>query len=256
MKKKLRVLIAPLLVFVIYIPAVSGQANLTFSGGNGTPLTVTLQQAVSYTITNTQCDSNTGPIFTIDEAGNPLNGTRSAVGTITFSINGGAAQPITVVRSGTNFGNFTTNDLWVYGNLPNLANGSTVVLSAGTITTTSNVAAAPPANGNFTTFINGGTGVLCSTNGVAVIPTAASVSISGRVFASSKRGLSNASVYLTDSEGNTRTARTNSFGYYHFEDISAGQTVSLIVVSKRFQFAPRILNLNEEVTQLNFVAEN
>ena len=89
----------------------------------------------------------------------------------------------------------------------------------------------------------------------AAPPTAASVSISGRVLASRKRGLANAIVYLTDSEGNARAFRTNPFGYYHFEDIPAGQTVIVTVVSKRFQFSPQVLNISEEVTELNFVAE-
>jgi len=61
---------------------------------------------------------------------------------------------------------------------------------------------------------------------------------------------------LTDQNGNTRVSRTNSFGYYRFEDVQAGQTVIVTVVSKRFRFAPQILNLTEEATQVNFVAEN
>lgn len=88
------------------------------------------------------------------------------------------------------------------------------------------------------------------------VTTAASVSVSGRVITSSRRGLANAVVYLTDSGGNTRTARTTSFGYYRFNDIAAGQTVTVTVVSKVYQFAPKVLNLNEEVTQLNFLADN
>ncbi len=54
-------------------------------------------------------------------------------------------------------------------------------------------------------------------------PTAASVSISGRVMAG-KQGLSRATVYLTDQKGETRTARTNSFGYFRFEEVEVGET--------------------------------
>jgi subtilisin-like proprotein convertase family protein len=85
--------------------------------------------------------------------------------------------------------------------------------------------------------------------------TAASVSVSGRVLTNGKRGLSNALVYLTDSSGGTRTARTNSLGYYRFNDIAAGQSVTITVVSKRYQFAPQIVNVNEEMSGLNFLAE-
>lgn len=89
----------------------------------------------------------------------------------------------------------------------------------------------------------------------AASPTPASVSISGRVLTDKGRGLANAIIYLTDSEGNTLSAKTNPFGYYHFEDVQTGQAVVVTVVSKRFQFSPQILNLTEEVTQLDFVAE-
>lgn len=85
-------------------------------------------------------------------------------------------------------------------------------------------------------------------------PTAASVSISGRVMTVNGRGLTNALVYLTDSEGNTRTARTSSFGYYQFSDIAAGQTVIITVVSKRYQFAQQALNVMEEINDVNFAA--
>jgi hypothetical protein len=130
-----------------------------------------------------------------------------------------------------------------------------IVLNAGTVMTTSNAAGPKPENGSYATFITDGNGFQCSDNGVATATTAASVSISGRVSTGSRRGLANALVYLTDSEGNVRTARTNSFGYYRFEDVQAGQTVVMTVVTKRFQFVPKVLNLNEEVTGLNFLAQ-
>jgi predicted outer membrane repeat protein len=87
------------------------------------------------------------------------------------------------------------------------------------------------------------------------ITTAASVSISGRVLANSTRGLSNAVVYLTEATGEIRAARTTTFGYYRFADIAVGQTVTITVVSKRFQFAPQMLNITEETEAVNFIAE-
>ncbi len=87
-------------------------------------------------------------------------------------------------------------------------------------------------------------------------PTAASVFISGRVLTSSGRGLAKASVYLTDQNGNIQVSRTNSYGYYRLENVQAGQTAILTVVSKQFQFAPQVLNLDQDLTHLNFVADN
>ena len=86
-------------------------------------------------------------------------------------------------------------------------------------------------------------------------PTAASVSIGGRVFAGEGRGLANASVNLTDATGTTRTTRTNSFGYYRFGEVGAGQTVIFSVVSKRYQFAPQVISVAEGVNELNFFAQ-
>ena len=83
-------------------------------------------------------------------------------------------------------------------------------------------------------------------------PTAASVTISGRVFAGKGRGLVNATVYLTDSRGETRAARTSTFGYYRFDDVAVGQTVVVTVVSKRYQFTPQVFSITEELTNLDF----
>jgi hypothetical protein len=253
MKLTLQFIIATFIVLVIYMPAVHGQANLVFSGGNGTPISITLQNSVTYT-TNLNCGNN-GPAFFFDEAGNPF-GAREVTGTMTFSINGGTALPIAETSSGFNRNDVSVNDIYVYRGGLNISSGVTVVLNAGTITTTENVAAAPPANGSYTTFLADGYGVRCGANGVAVTTTAASVSISGRVLTNSKRGLSNALVYLTDSSGDTRTARTNSLGYYRFEDVTAGQSVTITVASKRYQFAPQLVNVNEEMSGLNFLAEH
>ena len=81
--------------------------------------------------------------------------------------------------------------------------------------------------------------------------TAASVSVSGRVLVG-KRGLLNATVTLTDQNGNSRTARTSSFGYYRFDEVEVGQTYIVSVQSKRFQFATQVVSVSEELSELNF----
>ena len=86
-------------------------------------------------------------------------------------------------------------------------------------------------------------------------PTAAGVSVGGRVSVGS-RGLTNASVFLTDSDGRVRTARTTTFGYYHFEDVPAGQTYIVTVISKRFTFQPQVISVTDDLTEVNFVAES
>ena len=84
-------------------------------------------------------------------------------------------------------------------------------------------------------------------------PTAAGVSLGGRVTFG-KRGLVNATVYLTAQNGETRAARTGAFGYYRFTDVAAGETYIVSVVSKKYSFAPQVVNVTEEVSDLNFTA--
>lgn len=86
-------------------------------------------------------------------------------------------------------------------------------------------------------------------------PTAAGVSISGRVSVGG-RGLTNAVVYLTDQNGETRAARTSTFGYFRFEDVAAGETYIVQVVSKRYFFTPQVLSVSEDITNLTLTAQN
>lgn len=106
-------------------------------------------------------------------------------------------------------------------------------------------ATATDVNGNTSEFSR------CAT----LAPTAASVSISGRVTTPEGRGLRGARVTLTDSQGNTRTAMTTTFGYYRFEDVSAGETVVISVSSKQYLFAPQVVSVMEDLNELNFTAQ-
>lgn len=87
-------------------------------------------------------------------------------------------------------------------------------------------------------------------------PTAAVVSIGGRITASDGRGIRNAIITLTDSNGASRRTQTGSFGYYRFTDVEVGQTYVLTVISKRFVFAnpTQIITVNEELSEINFNA--
>lgn len=75
----------------------------------------------------------------------------------------------------------------------------------------------------------------------SVIPTAAAVSISGRVL-SNNRGLANARVELTGANGTTRQVNTNSFGYFTFSEVEAGGTYIANVWAKRYAFAPQVIS--------------
>lgn len=85
-------------------------------------------------------------------------------------------------------------------------------------------------------------------------PTAASVSISGRILTPSGVGLRNAVVYLTTQQGEVLTTRTSTFGYYRFDEIAVGQIIIITILSKHYQFATQVINVTEEMNDLNFVA--
>jgi predicted outer membrane repeat protein len=121
------------------------------------------------------------------------------------------------------------------------------------------ISGTPTTSGNYTFTVKA-----TDSNGMAGVrqfaiqifaPTAASVSVSGRVLTPTGSGLTNAMVMLTDTAGNTRIARTSSFGYYHFNDVAVGETYIFTVVSKRYQFAPQVVNVMEDLTELNFTAQ-
>lgn len=85
-------------------------------------------------------------------------------------------------------------------------------------------------------------------------PTSATVTAGGRILDANGRGISKAVVTLIDASGNTRHATTNPFGFYRFADIRAGATYICQVRHKRFEFAPKVLSVTEEIDNLNFTA--
>lgn len=87
----------------------------------------------------------------------------------------------------------------------------------------------------------------------AFVPTAASVGVSGRVIDAQGRAISRAVVSLTDNEGRTRTAKTNPFGFYAFDDVAAGQSYTFTASAKGYSFNPRIVTVGDEITGLDFV---
>jgi|SRR5688572_17284875 len=84
--------------------------------------------------------------------------------------------------------------------------------------------------------------------------TAATADISGRVVLPNGRGLANTSVTLTDQLGVTLTARTNSFGFYSFDDVRVGPSYVLQPISSRYTFSPQVITPVDDMGGVNFVA--
>jgi uncharacterized delta-60 repeat protein len=85
-------------------------------------------------------------------------------------------------------------------------------------------------------------------------PTAASVSVSGRVTTADGRGISNAIVWLQTSDGTVRQARTSSFGFYQIDQLPSGKPAVAGVTSKARVFEPRVIELTDNATNVDFIA--
>ena len=86
-------------------------------------------------------------------------------------------------------------------------------------------------------------------------PTAAAVSVGGRVTDPFGRGVRGATVTMYSATGMTQTAITNGFGHFVLNDIEVGATYNFIVTSKRYSFTPRTVTVVDELTDLDFVGD-
>ena len=89
-------------------------------------------------------------------------------------------------------------------------------------------------------------------------PTAATVSVGGRVTTTIGRGIGGVRLSLTDARGNVRSATTDSSGHYRFDDVEVGDTYILTATGKRYTFSQpsQVLNVNEGTTEVNFIANS
>lgn len=105
---------------------------------------------------------------------------------------------------------------------------------------------------------NGYTNLENYLNRSLLAPTAANVTLGGRVHSVSGLGIFGVRVTLTDSAGMSRSVMTNPFGYYGFNDITAGQSYILTVSNKRVTFSnpTRVVTVNDNLSDEDFVSDN
>jgi hypothetical protein len=83
---------------------------------------------------------------------------------------------------------------------------------------------------------------------------AVNLSVSGRVTGVGGQGIKGVYVFMIDIGGTVRTATTNPFGYYGFDNVNAG-SYTIGVTSKRYAFPePTVVAVNDNISNLNFVA--
>jgi len=144
----------------------SAQANLSFSGGSGIPLAMTLSGPVQYTITSVPTAGLTAFVFT--GAGNLFGTLPSFTGSINYSVNGAGAFALTQIGSGFASASIAANDMYLFGVSQTLVVGDVIRLNAGTLTSVVNFASATPTSRAYNTFIIDDGSAIRSTPGVGV----------------------------------------------------------------------------------------
>lgn len=79
------------------------------------------------------------------------------------------------------------------------------------------------------------------------------VTISGRVTTPGGQNLRNAVVSIIDSNGVRRTAITSSFGIFSFDSVRTGDTYTITAASKRYRFAPKVLQIDAALSNVDFI---
>ena len=164
-------------------------------------------------------------------------------------------------------GDFNANRVLIFLNAATLANGapaSIVLGQPGFTSSTSNTGglnASSLSQPNFPFYDENSSSLYVSDRDnhrvlryASSPPTTAGVSVSGRVITSAGVGINGATVKATGGDGVARTVKTNSFGYYSFASLPAGDTYVFEVTAKSFSFAPQVVSVNDAIENLNFTA--
>lgn len=90
---------------------------------------------------------------------------------------------------------------------------------------------------------------------VQFAPTAAGVTVTGRVLDSAGRGIRGVRVTATGGDGQPRSTTSNAFGNYSLDGLAAGQTYVVSVVHRRYRFAQSsmLVMLEDSLDGVNFI---
>jgi Carboxypeptidase regulatory-like domain len=162
--------------------------------------------------------------------------------TISWTNNGGFARNVTIELSTDSGSTFPTA---IATNIANTGSFSWTVPNIPTSTARLRV-----REHNFAAPLGAS-----ASNFSILITSAAAVTVWGRVTDAAGNGIPKAKVSLTDNNGSTQTALTNSFGYFLFVGVPSGETYVAAVSHKRYRFTPQAISVVDEVAGLEFVAD-
>lgn len=86
------------------------------------------------------------------------------------------------------------------------------------------------------------------------VTTAAQVQIGGRVTTARGRSVSQAKITVVSPNGEIKTAFTNPFGYYSFNEVAAGETYIFSVSHKGYQFAEQAVLILSDNKAIDLVS--
>lgn len=141
------VVLVAVMMFGVGSSALGGVVQMSFSGGNGAPLTLALPRPISYTVA---VDTpNAGTVFVFRNVGAlTAGGVRFGVGSLSYTVNGGAVMQIDRAGTVALGGSVDANDVSLFHTPSGAVNlNDVVLLSPGTFSMTGNVAAPPPPAG-------------------------------------------------------------------------------------------------------------
>jgi Carboxypeptidase regulatory-like domain len=114
----------------------------------------------------------------------------------------------------------------------------------------------PPQAMNATVgFFKTGSPATVQVQGPSPVVNTGPFTVAGRVTTQDGQGIYKAWITLTDSQGVTRGALSSPFGYYSFENVTGGATYTMNALKKGYSFATQMVPVNNNLTDVNFVAE-
>lgn len=157
----IRALIRAFLCFAVtaaFAASANGQVYLSFSGGSGSPISMTLAAPIHYTIN--VAPETSAPLFLFQDVGSmfywPGGGEVLLTGNLRYSVNGVGDYPMTNISSGVVGGAVGFLDAFLGGGPvegTSVAPGDVITLSSGTITTNHSFAAAVPESRFYQTYL-------------------------------------------------------------------------------------------------------
>jgi len=136
--------------------SVDAAVSAQFTGGNGTPLSLTLVDPIVFTVAPGVSEFVNQLVFVFDGASLGGGAPGNFTGDITYTVNGGPSIPLMAMISGVAINDFTADDIFiptVPGTSFQLNAGDVITLSAGTLTTVGPTSFAPSSATSFDVFI-------------------------------------------------------------------------------------------------------